>query len=81
MKTNCTKAGLWGALAALLILTSVGCGKAPVANSQNVGPSPQLTDKRIEAIQNDASLSPDAKQKAIAILKSREAPAPAAPAP
>lgn len=64
------KLGLCGA--AWLFVALAGCSKTPVPTSQNVGPGPQLTDSRIESVQSNPNMSPEEKQKAIAILKSRE---------
>ena len=79
MKISLSRIGIWSATAALLAVGGFGCNKAPAPVApQTLAPSSQITDSRISSIQNNPSMSPDAKQKAIVILKSREAGASAA---
>ncbi len=72
MKLHPKQASAWGTVGMILIIAASGCSKAPDPAPAASASDPKLTDNRIQSIQNDPSLSPADKEKAIAVLKSRQ---------
>lgn len=55
-----------------LVVMGAGCSKAPNATPPASVSDAQTSNNRIQSIQNDPRMSPADKEKALAILKSRQ---------